>query len=162
MSAIASQITSLAIVYATVYSGGDQGKHQRSVSLAFVRGIHRSPVNSPHKGPIKRKMFPLDYVIMIVTFIFLSFPGTTSQWRVARSSNAQGNKIPRTSQCVEAWKVTLDNMWYRWIHISDSISISFIGFPRTSTIFLYLLIIPKHPITNWGLYELDDISRTVP
>ena len=40
MSTMASQITSLAIVYSTVYSGADQRKHQSSVSLAFVRGIH--------------------------------------------------------------------------------------------------------------------------
>ena len=60
MSAMASQITSLTIVYSTVYSGADQ----RSASLAFVRGIHRSPVNSPHKGPVTRKMFPFDDVIM--------------------------------------------------------------------------------------------------
>ena len=41
MSAMASQITSLAIAYSTVYSGADQRKHQSSASLAFVRGIHR-------------------------------------------------------------------------------------------------------------------------
>ena len=35
------------------------------MSLAFVRGIHRWPVNSPHKGPVTRKMFPFDDVIMI-------------------------------------------------------------------------------------------------
>ena len=64
MSAMASQITSLAIVYSTVYSGTDQRKHQSSASLAFVRGIHRSPVNSPHKWPVTRKMFPSDDVIM--------------------------------------------------------------------------------------------------
>ena len=39
-------------------------KHQSSASLSFVRGIHRSPVNSPHKGPVTRKMFPFDDVIM--------------------------------------------------------------------------------------------------
>ena len=50
MGAMASTITSLAIDYSTVYSGADQRKHQSSASLAFVRGIHRSPVNSPHKG----------------------------------------------------------------------------------------------------------------
>ena len=61
---IASQITSLTIVYSTVYSDADQGKHQSSASLAFVRGIHRWPVNSPHKGPVTRKMFPFDDVIM--------------------------------------------------------------------------------------------------
>ena len=41
-----------------------QRKHQSSASLAFVRGIHRRPVNSPHKWPVTRKMFPFDDVIM--------------------------------------------------------------------------------------------------
>ena len=49
------QITGVSIVYKTVCSGADQRKHQSSASLAFVRGIHRSPVNSPHKWPVKRK-----------------------------------------------------------------------------------------------------------
>ena len=64
MRAVVSQITSLTIVYSTVYSGADQRKHQSSASLAFVPGIHRGPVNSPHKGPLTRKMFPFDDVIM--------------------------------------------------------------------------------------------------
>ena len=64
MSTIASQITSLTIVYSTVYSGADQSKHQSSASLAFVWRIHRGPVNSPHKWPVTRKMFPFDDVIM--------------------------------------------------------------------------------------------------
>ena len=55
MGAIASQITSVTTVCSTVYSGADQRKHQSSASLAFVRGIHRGPVNSPHKGPVTRK-----------------------------------------------------------------------------------------------------------
>ena len=62
--AMASQITSLAIVYLSVHSGADQGKHRSSASLAFVWGIHRWPVNSPHKWPETRKMFPFDDVIM--------------------------------------------------------------------------------------------------
>ena len=61
----ASQITCITIVYWTVYSGVLQRKHQSSTSLAFVRGIHRSPVNIPHKGPVTRKMFPFDDVIVI-------------------------------------------------------------------------------------------------
>ena len=65
MGSIASQITSLVIVYPTVYSDTDQSKHQSSASLAFVRGIHRRPVNSPHKWPVTRKMFPFDDVIML-------------------------------------------------------------------------------------------------
>ena len=64
MSVIASQITSLAIVYLAVYSGTDQRKHQSSASLAFVRGIHRWLVNSPHKWPVTRKMFPFNDIIM--------------------------------------------------------------------------------------------------
>ena len=64
MGAIVSQITSLVTVYSTVYSDADQSKHQSSSSLAFVRGIHGGPVNSPHKGPVTRKLFPIDDVIM--------------------------------------------------------------------------------------------------
>ena len=59
MSTMASQITSLAIVYSIVYSGADQREHQSSASLAVVRGIHRSPVNFLHKGPVTRKIFHL-------------------------------------------------------------------------------------------------------
>ena len=64
MSAMASQIPSLTIVYSTIYSGADQRKHQSSASLAFVWGSHPWPVNSPHKGPVTRKMFPFDDVII--------------------------------------------------------------------------------------------------
>ena len=67
MSAMASQITSLTIVYSTVYRRRRSKKHQSSASLAFVRGIHRWPVNSPHKGPVTRKMFPFDDVIMYIS-----------------------------------------------------------------------------------------------
>ena len=68
---IASQITSLTIVYSTVYSDADQRKHQSSASLAFVRGIHRWPVNSPQKWPVTRKMFPFDDVIMLPNSFYL-------------------------------------------------------------------------------------------
>ena len=64
MSAMASQITGITIVYSRVGSGADQRKHQSSASLAFVRGIHRWQVNSPHKGPVMQKKFPIDDVIM--------------------------------------------------------------------------------------------------
>ena len=70
MSTIASQITGLAIVYSTVYSGADQRKHQSSATLAFVQG----PVNSPHKGPVTRKMVPFDDVIMTTNSPRAQFP----------------------------------------------------------------------------------------
>ena len=61
MSATTSQLNSLSIVYPTVNSqiGADQGKYQSSASLAFVRGIHRWPVKSPHKWLVTRKIFHL-------------------------------------------------------------------------------------------------------
>ena len=62
--AMVSQIMSLTIAYSTVYSGADQRKHQSSAPLAFVWGIHRWTVNSPHKRPVTRRMFPYDDVIM--------------------------------------------------------------------------------------------------
>ena len=64
--AIASQITSVTIVYSTVYSDADQRKHQSSASLAFVWGIHRRPVNSPHKLQVTRKMFSFHDVILSI------------------------------------------------------------------------------------------------
>ena len=66
MDTIASQITRLTIIYSTVYSDADQRKYQSSASLAFVRGIQRWPVNSPHKWPVTQKMFPFDDVIMLL------------------------------------------------------------------------------------------------
>ena len=63
MGTIASQITSLTIVYSTIYSGIDQRKHQSSASLAFVWGNHQGPVgpvNASHKWPVMRKLFPFD------------------------------------------------------------------------------------------------------
>ena len=60
MGVIASQITSLTIVYSIVYSCADQRKNKCFASLTFVR----SPVISPHKGPVTRKMFPFYDVII--------------------------------------------------------------------------------------------------
>ena len=61
-----SQITSITIVYSTVYSDADQIKHPSSASMAFVRGIHRTPVNSTHKWPVTRKMLSFDDVILSI------------------------------------------------------------------------------------------------
>ena len=64
MTTMASQITSLTVVYSSVYSAADQRKHQSSALRAFRAGNSPGPVNSPHKGPVTRKMFPFDDVIM--------------------------------------------------------------------------------------------------
>ena len=75
MSAVASQITSVSIVCSTVGSVADQRKDQSFASLAFVRGIRRWPVNSRHKRPVTRKMFPFDDVIMINVVPVSLLPG---------------------------------------------------------------------------------------
>ena len=80
-----SQITGVSIVCLTVCS--DQRKHQSSVALAFVRGIHQRPVNSPRKGPVTPKMFPFDDVIMIVSDLWNSCSSNKvrSTWHVRPS-----------------------------------------------------------------------------
>ena len=84
MTTIASQITSLTIVYSTVYSDAAQSKHQSSASLAFVSGIHRGPVNSPHKWPVTRKMFPFDDVIMFLSELACSGHGFSLERKCPR------------------------------------------------------------------------------
>ena len=76
MSAMASQIIDISIVYSTVCSGVDQRKDQSSMLLACVRGIHRWPVSSPRKWPVTRQMFPFYDVIM---------PGQQSLWRAIQT-----------------------------------------------------------------------------
>ena len=71
MSAMASQVTGVSIVYSTASSGIGQIKHQTLRHWPFVRGIHRWPVNFPHKGPVTRKMFPLNNVIMNTVRVLL-------------------------------------------------------------------------------------------
>ena len=66
MSEIVSQISGVSIAYSIICSGADQRKHQSSASLAFVKGIHRSTVDSSHKGPVTSNAYtvPFDDVIM--------------------------------------------------------------------------------------------------
>ena len=96
MSTMSSQITSLTIDYSTVSSGADQGKHQSSASPAFVRRIHRWPVNSPHKGPVIRKIFPFDDVMFS--------PNSKSYWRysVTASTSVSREKLEKL------------NIFYQW------------------------------------------------
>ena len=103
MGTMASQITSLTIVYPIVHSGADQRKHQSSASLAFVRGIHRWPVNSPHKRPVTRKMFPFDDVIIMC-----------GNWQMP----LLGYMSPRKSKCTQlkhngitAWLFRQNYVW---------------------------------------------------
>ena len=99
MSAMMSQITSASIVHSTVCSGAEQRKHQSSASLGFVRGIHRWPVNSSHKGPVTRKMFPFDDVIMTKNCISLKLvlKWQSDNFVFPKSSKGTRNKLKRNS-----------------------------------------------------------------
>ena len=111
MGAIASQITGLTIVHSTVYSDADQWKHQSSASLVFVRGIHRRPVDTPHKWPVTRKMFLFDDVIMSFSHTWHSscwkqyiFIGLTDAPTKIQRANARRNVIYFFSRVIFAVK----------------------------------------------------------
>ena len=85
MSAMASQITNLTIVCSTVYSAADQRKHQSSASLAFVWGIHRWPVNSPHKGLVTCKNVSISCCHQATWLHDYSPGGKTTKRKISRS-----------------------------------------------------------------------------
>ena len=119
MSAMASQITSLTIVYSPAYSGADQRKHQSSASLGFLQGIHRWPVNSPHKGPVTRKMFPFNGVIMDVTDRrFCTKPLPHLQQFSAKIQHTSLEKLihSQTSQYILKPSLPLVRTKLRWVH----------------------------------------------
>ena len=118
MTMLASQITSLTVVYSIVYSGINQRKHQSSASLAFVREIHRGPVNFPHKWPVTRKMFPFDDVIMF-TYIFPMVVKRSVVWDSFRG-------VVSTRACQSRW-------WYA----ARARSCSLIWGPHKDTISAY-------------------------
>ena len=66
MTTMASQITSLMVVYSIVYSGADQRKPKLHIT-GLCAGNSPGPVNSPHIGPVTRKMLPFDDVTMRCT-----------------------------------------------------------------------------------------------
>ena len=107
MSLMASQITSLTIVYSTVYSGADQRKHQSSASLAFVWGIHRGPVNSPHKWPVTRKMFPFDDAIMLYRKGKSLNPETTNYVNAKINLKVYNGILSRNIRLVKQTKIGL-------------------------------------------------------
>ena len=125
MRVMASQITCVSIACFTVCSGTDQRKHQRSVTLAFVRGIHRWLVDSPHKKPVTEKMFLFDDVIMSVHFC------EECQWcrktSLEMSPRCQGlfsihgwTDLSHWENMLHSWHLSLARIWL-WDLSPDSI-----------------------------------------
>ena len=102
LGAMSSQIPSLTIVYSTVYSGADQRKHQSFASLAFVWGIHR--------GPVTRKMFPFDDVIMTVNSRDTVWSAAYSVWSI-RTRHRGTTQLPKRGDKWDAKIIPLENLW---------------------------------------------------
>ena len=144
MDTMASLITSLTRVYSTVHPGADQRKHQSSSSLAFVRGIHRRPVNSPHKWPVTRKTFPFDDVIMITT---------EKESTTKRSTYFMGEgQCPDIHLVVDNCKISKKQYFY--LNIVSHFTTAKCKFHSTTDMFL----IQNHSfalLTHWGLPYVD-------
>ena len=105
MSAMASQITRLTIVSSTVDTDADHRKLQSSVSLAFVRGIHRWPVSSQHKRPATRNMLPFYDVIMQTFWYYLEASSSNLKQSVVMSRHAccSSNGVDKFKQLIDSW-----------------------------------------------------------
>ena len=132
MSAMAFQITDDSIAYSNVCSGADHRKPQNCASLAFLRGINRWPMYSPHKGPVTRKMFPSDDVIMwyaIRPQLPISIGGD-GRWGVVCESFYTSCNAPitsRDSECIQyiPWnvrKIMFCFVWCCLCHRSERIN----------------------------------------
>ena len=113
-----SEITGVSIAYLTIGSSADQRKYQCYASLAFVRGIHRWPVDSPYKGPVTRKMFPFDYVIVYESCCTLIQILLSFDWR--RTDNKSWSESTmlhltdayiRQSALMSSHYLWLNNIW---------------------------------------------------
>ena len=102
MSAVASEITSVSIVCSTVGSGADQRNHQTSASLAFVRRIHRWPVNSRHKRPVTRKKCPFDDVMSTFSLPSSLITLHYSQWPT---------KFREISRLLDSYYIEAETKW---------------------------------------------------
>ena len=111
MGAMASQITSVAIVYQPFIQGADQRKHQNSASLAFVRGSHRWPVTFRTKGQLRGKRFHL-----------MTSSCNMPSWSFTRRNNViKGKTITFIFFVTTALKILIFGWWDRLIYWTTGI-----------------------------------------
>ena len=162
MSTMASQITSASIVYSTVCSGAAQRKHQSSVWLAFVRGIHWWLVNSPHKGTVTWKMFPFDDVIMALRVRSLGCHTVTI--RIQDTSTCEtGNTLiwymyqiilERKNASVSALMAHSLGYYKRTIHFNEAVIYKTGIIPKSSLIRTLNICQYRGTWGTWGLYTI--------
>ena len=122
MGLMASQITSLTIVYSVVYLSADKKKHQSSVSLAFVRGIHRGPVNYPHKRPVTRKNVSIWWRYHAKQIFILGIQQKkyhhTSSWFMQRLFNFifRISKLWNSYQRMSLWKAKHTHFLHTFVY----------------------------------------------
>ena len=129
-----SSLGSLSIVYPTVDSGTDQRKHQNFASQAFVRGIHRWPVNFPHKEPVTPKIFPFDDVIMV--------NATEPNWEVNVG----------TGNCLVSTGHYLNQRWLKFHGAMASLSLRWICCGNTKLITSIPSFSPLWLIVPWNIW----------
>ena len=132
---VAAAATVVVTVAVATSTSDAQRKHQSSTSLAFVRGIHRWPVNSPHKGPVTRKMFPFDDVIMMDEFhdvTYFVFPLK-----------------------VQVDNVEIDMRWGYQRHNVNMPWCSYISLPCDWNLFFFALINYCGLVTSYGVIDLS-------
>ena len=146
IGAMSSHITGLSIFCSTVCSGADRRKNQSSAPLAFERGIHRSPVDSPHKGPVTRKIFPFDDIIMYSRRPWHSV-ATTKRVSVTHLTlkPEYSGQIRSTPWLLMPWhlaSLSHQQPW-SWLHIVNeylSSTIKNFNYPR------------HHSVEKWSMY----------
>ena len=120
MSAVASQFTRVSIDYSAVCSGADQRKHQSSASLAFVRGIHWWPVNSPHIGSVARKMFSFDGVIIIFVHVMAWRLFSVQPLPKSKRTDCRVNPTKHTSVKFQSkYEIVLSRNCFWWFHLQN-------------------------------------------
>ena len=134
------------MICSTVCSGTDQRKHQSSASLAFVRGIHRWPVNSHHKGPVTQKMFSFDDVVMII-----HMDSCIVWWNVFASKQFSPNLLMLVRKWIHTGlnNATLDKPFcglYKMLIIVRCL-------PR-----LKILTCICHGLAEWCLYKINQFA----
>ena len=150
MGTMASQITSVTIVYSNFYWGADQRKHQSSASLAFVRGIHQWPVNSQHKWPVLRKMFPFDDVIMRGVKILGCGTHGRYYWDMLQQRLNVHDSLGKS--CM--WWIPTRNTLCSIMLLACLIKVSLVGWIDSLTLCYSML-------THLPLDKLDAISQTI-